>query len=273
MQRQQQKLLPVDYFLVTFTLPAQLRGVAWHNQQAVYSLLFDSAVSTCPDFAQTDKQLRGQIGQCAILHTHTRKLDYHPHIHLMIPAGAVDTKHRLWRTKKMFLFAHRALAKVFRAKILKGLSEQRLLPKQTLPKTWVVDVRCVGSDLPALKYLSRYLYRGVIGAKQLVGDNGQSVTFSYTDGQSGQQKTRTVDGPHFVWLILQHVLPSGFRRVHDYGFLHGNAKQTRLLVQWVLRVPSFVAIVQRTSGIACRHCQATMRFTGVLPRAVISGYG
>lgn len=262
--RQQQKLLPVNYFMITFTLPAELRDTAWHNQRKVYELLFEAAVSTCRDFALRDKQLQGEIGQTAVLHTQTRRLDYHPHVHVIIPAGAIDKKKRCWREKRgKFLFVQKSLAKVFRARLLKGLTEQALLPRKKLTSEWIVDCRSVGSGLPALKYLARYLYRGVIAEKQLISDDGQQVTFSYRKGGTGKTCTRTVDGPRFLWLILQHVLPRGFRRVRDYGFLHGNAKQRRILLQWLLKVmiPAAPAS-ERKTGLKCTVCRMFMTFSG-----------
>jgi len=202
--------------MVTFTLPAELRAIAWRHQKTVYELLLRSAVTTCRDFALNDKQLKGEIGLSAVLHTQTRRLDYHPHVHLIIPAGAIDQKRRRWSVKNGgFLFSHRALAKVYRARMLKGLSEAGLLPTRKLPTSWVVDCRSVGSGFPALQYLSKYLYKGVIAEKQIVNDDGQRVTFSYREGGTGKRLTRTVKGAQFVWLLIQHTLPKGFRRVRD----------------------------------------------------------
>lgn len=152
----------------------------------------------------------------------------------MIPAGAIDSKRHLWRENNTgFLFSHKALATVFRARMLKALSEAGLLPKRKTLAHWVVDCRCVGSEVSALKYLSRYLYRGVISEKQLLKDEGRQVTFSYPEGGTGKRCARTVDGVQFVWLLIQHPLPKGFRRVRDFGFLHGKAKRKRLLVRGV----------------------------------------
>jgi len=158
-------------------------------------------------------------------------------VHLVIPAGAVDSKRRLWRENKTgFLFSHKALATVFRARMLKALSNAGLLPECKTPAHWVVDCRCVGSGVSALKYLSRYLYRGVVSEKQLLSDEGGLVTFTYREGGTGKRCMRSVDGAQFVWLLIQHTLPKGFRRVRDFGFLHGNAKRKRLLVQWCLKI-------------------------------------
>ena len=275
LSRQRQKLLPVEYFMVTFTLPAELRGVAWANQKSVYELLLKTAVSTCRDFAKNDKHLKGEIGLSAALHTQTRRLDYHPHVHLIIPAGAIDKKRRRWRVNTSgFLFSHKALAKVYRARMLKGLSEAGLLPTRKLPSNWIVDCRSVGSGLPALQYLSKYLYCGVIAEKQLISDDGQRVTFSYREGGTGKRLTRTVDGAQFVWLLIQHTLPRGYRRVRDYGFLHGNAKGKRLLLQWCLKVvtPPFTILIKK-SGVVCRSCGTRMICQGFTTLPVRFGYG
>ena len=269
LERQQAKLLPVDYFMVTFTLPAQCRGVAWENQRAMYGLLFDAAVSTCRDFARTDKHLQGEIGQSAVLHTQTLRLDYHPHVHVIIPGVAIDSKHRRWQTPKgQYLFAHTALAKVFRARMLEGMKKAEISPKRSLPKSWVVDCRAIGNGLPALKYLSRYLYRGVISEKQLIRDDGTSVSFSYRDGQTQKRMTRTVSGARFVWLLIQHVLPSGFRRVRDYGFLHGNARRKLIRVQWFLKVSlSSKPPPRQRPAFLCSQCSEPMHVVSVtLPR-------
>jgi hypothetical protein len=273
LERQQTKLLPVGYYLLTFTLPAECRTLAWHNQDALYRLLFECAVSTCRDFARRDKHLQGEIGMSAVLHTQTRRLDYHPHVHVIIPGGAINKTQRCWRTAKgRYLFSHKALATVFRARMLEGLRALDLLPAQPLPKRWVVDCRRVGDGLPALKYLSRYLYRGVISERQLISDDGKSVTFSYRDGQSGKTLTRTVSGPRFIWLLIQHVLPTGFRRVRDYGFLHGNARRTLIRVQWFLRVPlSVIPEPSPRPPFACSHCGESMRVVGITPALRLSG--
>lgn len=267
LERQQAKLLPVDYFMVTFTLPAECRGVAWHNQKAMYALLFEAAVSTCRELGRRDKHLQGEIGLTAVLHTQTRRLDYHPHVHVIIPGGAIDSKAHCWRTPDNgFLFSHKALAKVFRARMLQGMKEAKLLPDKRLPERWVVDCRKIGNGLPALKYLSRYLYRGVIGESQLVADDGEFVTLRYRDSKNNKRCTRTVTGARFVWLLIQHVLPTGFRRVRDYGFLHGNARRKLILIQWFLKVAVNMLNAERSRPpFLCKHCGEPMKVTVFVP--------
>lgn len=152
-----------------------------------------------------------------------------------------------------------------------GLKAAGLRPSQPLPPKWVVDCRRVGTDEPALKYLSRYLYRGVISERQLIADDGKSVTFEYRDGKSGKPMTRTVNGPRFIWLIIQHVLPTGFRRVRDYGFLHGNARRKLLRVQWFLNVAIVRPLERARPPLPCLHCRAPMRVAGFVPPQRQSG--
>jgi hypothetical protein len=103
-----------------------------------------------------------------------------------------------------------------------------------LPERWVVDCRGVGVDEPALEYLSRYLYRGVLPDKDIISIEENTVTFRYKDSQTKLWKTRTLPTLKFLMLILQHVLPKGLQRVRDYGFLRGNAKALRLRIQMLL---------------------------------------
>ena len=261
--RQQQKLLPVAYFMVTFTIPEQLRALAWQHQKLFYNLLFKVTASTINEFGQNPKNLDADMGMTGVLHTHTRRQEYHPHIHFVVPGGGINPRRKEWRkTKGQYLFNGKNLAKVYRAKMLKALNEAGLLTaqlKQALPKEWIVNCQHTGKGLPALKYLSRYLYKGVISESNIIANNNGQVIFSYTDSQTKTTKTRTLSGEDFLWLILRHVLPRGFRRVRDYGFLHSNAKKTLKLVQLVLCVmtPIIEAVVRPV--FVCKHCGHGMK--------------
>lgn len=268
LDRQQQKLLPVTYFMATFTLPEELRTLAKSNQQVVYNLLITTAVDTLKTFSRNDASLNGELGCCAVLHTHTRRLDYHPHVHIVIPGGAMNKARREWRkVKNGYLFNGKALSKVFRGKLLRALKEAGLSLPST-PKEWVVQCKKVGKGVEALRYLSRYLYRGVISNENILSDDGGNITFRYKQSKTNESKTRTLPATTFIYLLLQHCLPKGFRRARDYGFLHGNAKQTLKLVQWVFRV----VVPGREPGrrkaiIRCPKCKSVMNFFAIsLPR-------
>jgi len=259
LDRQQQKLLPVDYFMVTFTLPAQLRALAWQHQTLIYSLFFQCVSSTLKSFGLNPDKFDGDIGLTGVLHTHSRRLDYHPHIHVVIPGGGINQKRQQWKKLKgKYLFNAFSLAKVFRARFLKALKEHPLSIPQKLPRQWVANVQNVGKGLPALKYLSRYLYRGVINEKNIIKNENGNVTFRYTDSTSKKPAYRTLKGEDFLYLVLKHVLPTGFRRVRDYGFLHANAKQVFKLVQLILHVKLNSLMPRPRAAFICPLCKTEM---------------
>ncbi|TWI63151.1 transposase-like zinc-binding protein [Desulfobotulus alkaliphilus] len=256
--RQQEKLLPVDYFMVTFTLPYELRELAYRHQKTVFSIFFSCVSSTLKDFGLRPKNLGAEIGMTMVLHTHSRKLDYHPHLHVVIPGGGIDKKRNQWKKKKgKYLFNEKALAKVFRARFLDSLNKEGLTVPRGIRSEWVVKCKGVGKGLPAIKYLSSYLYRGVISEKNIISSKDGMVTFRYTEN-TGKIRYRTLKGEDFLRLILKHVLPKGFRRIRDYGFLHCKAKKLLSLVQHVLRVQlESINPVPRAS-FSCPRCKAPM---------------
>ena len=270
LERQLQRQVPATYFLLTFTLPAELRELAWRHQRMLYAVLFDCAWATVNTFSRNDRQLQGSAGAVAVLHTHSRRLDYHPHVHLAMPAGALDATRRLWRTKRRtqtrgkgngYLFNEIALAKVFRAKVLAALAREGMTLPRGIAGQWVVNVKGVGDGAKALVYLGRYLYRGVIQEKDILScDNGQ-VRFRYRDSKTGKNAVRLVTGAAFLHLILQHVLPKGFRRARNFGFLHPNSKRLMALLQVVLKlIPNTsLAWMRPRPPLLCSCCGAPMR--------------
>ena len=265
LERQLKRQVPGTYFLLTFTLPTPLRALAWSQQRTVYDMMIQCVWHTVRSFSLNDKQLQGTPGAIAVLHTHSRRLDYHPHVHLVMPAAAIDANKRLWRTKKSktkrrYLFNHKALAKVFRAKLLAAITREGFAWPLRYPQDWVVDCKCVGNGNKALLYLGRYLYRGVIQEKDILAcDNGQ-VTFRYKNAKTKRTETRTVSGAKFVWLILQHVLPKGFRRTRNFGFLHPNSKRLIALLQYLLGLDPTRALARINSRprLVCPCCGGHM---------------
>lgn len=262
--RQQNKLLPVRYFMVTFTLPWEFRVVAYRNQRKIYSLMFSCVSGILKDFGLDPRHLGALIGMTMVLHTHSRKLDYHPHIHVIVPGGGVDKSRRQWKKKKgKYLFNHKALAKVFRARFLDGLKKEGLPVPRGIRPEWIVDCTRVGTGITALKYLSRYLYRGVISERNIISNKNGLVTFKYIESKTKKVRHRTLKGEDFLHLILRHVLPRGFRRARDYGFLHGNAKKLLFLVQMILHVRLIAIDCRPRPVFKCPHCGAPMIILGV----------
>lgn len=266
LQRQLEKLVPGDYFLLTFTLPAELRVLAWRHQRTLYALMMQCGWATVRTFSLNDRQLQGTPGAIAVLHTHSRRLDYHPHVHLLMPAAAIDAKKRLWRTKTCqskapYLFSHKALAKVFRAKMLETLAQAGLALPPQQPEKWVVDCKRVGAGEKALLYLGRYLYRGVIREKDILSCNNGQATFRYQHSKSRQMRTRTLPGAEFLRLLLRHVLPKGLRRARNFGFLHPNSKQLIQLLQILFRInPGRTAAeISMRAPLTCPCCGGVMK--------------
>ena len=278
LERQMQRLVPADYFLITFTLPAEFRGLAATQARIVCDLLMKSAWETVRTFSHNDKQLAGTPGAIAVLHTHTRRLDYHPHVHLVVPAAAVDAEQKRWRTKrrrgKGYLFNHKALAKVFRAKVLAGITAAGLTLPNRYPTDWVVDCKAVGTGASAIIYLGRYLYRGVIREQDIVACRDGQVTFRYRHAKTERMEQRTVAGADFLWLVLQHVLPKGFRRARNFGFLHPNCKRLIALLHLLLKFvpPMASAWVRERAPIVCACCGAVMKIVRTrIPSALAGG--
>lgn len=260
LERQRAKLLPVRYFLVTFTVPYELRGLIWSHQRTAFDAMFKAAAEAMRELAGNHRYLGGEIGATGVLHTHSRRLDFHPHLHFVVPAGAIDKKEKLWKKKRWkFLFPEKALATLFKAKLLESLEERELtVPDSVRYTRWVADSEAVGHGEKALEYLSRYLYRGVLSERSIIANTDGNVTFSYVEGKTGKTCRRTLPGEDFLWLIVQHVLPKGFRRARDYGFLHGNARKTLQLLQLILHVRLSIPEELPRSVFKCPKCGQAM---------------
>lgn len=268
LMRQQQKLLPTHYFMVTLTVPYQFRTLARTQPKAFYQVLFSVAQSTLKDFAK--RQQKGEMGFTIVLHTHSRKRDLHPHLHVIVPCGRYDPHRKEWhKGNRQYLFNEFALAKVWRARMLDAINHHETLRlSERIPDKWVVDCRNVGYGEHALQYLSRYLYRGVLPDTDIIKITPDSVTFRYRDSQTNNWRTRTLPPLQFLWLILQHVLPKGLQRVRDYGFLRGNAKALRLHIQLLLMsITNWIAPIQKTvrskAVRLCPCCQREMQYAGI----------
>ena len=268
LERQMQRLVPAEYFLITFTLPAEFRALAKAHSTIVFDLLMRCGWDTLQYLSQRDRQLGGTPGAIAVLHTHTRALDYHPHAHWVVPAATITEcgSARQWRTKALgkrrYLYHHKALAKIFRAKFLAGLRALGLILPPRYPKDWVVDCKAVGRGEKALIYLGRYLYRGVIREDDILACEDGHVRFRYRNGKTGALQERSLPGAQFLMLILQHVLPRGFRRARNFGFLHPNRKRLLALLSVVLPfVPPHGAAIKPRPPIRCTCCGAAMAIT------------
>ena len=238
-------LLPVGYFHVVFTVPAEIADIAFHNKAAVYDLLFRVASETMLIIAADPRHLGACIGLTAVLHTWGSAMMHHPHIHMIVPGGGLSLNGERWvSSRARFLLPVRVLGKLFRGRFLGqlqqlhaagrlqffgnqvGLSDRRAFLRHLMPlrkKRWVVYAKPPFSGPQAvLAYLSRYTHRVAISNHRLVALDDAGVTFRYKDYRrdgADRQSIMTLSPDEFIRRFLLHVLPKGFHRIRHYGFL------------------------------------------------------
>ncbi len=236
-----QRVLPVHYFHVVFTLPAQLRAVANANREFVYDLLFRCGSETLLEFGTDPQRLGGELGVTAVLHTWARDLSYHPHLHCIVTGGALSPDGNRWiATRPNYLFPQEALAIVFRGKLLDALKQAQQSGKLRVcdsrlfastvaalyRKDWnVYCKRSFGGPEQVIKYLGQYTHRVAISNQRLVAVDERGVTFRTKSG-----KKVTVDGVTFVSRWLKHVLPHGYVKIRHFGLVSSSHATTRLQV-------------------------------------------
>jgi hypothetical protein len=280
LQVQQELLLPVPYFFLTFTLPSELRTLVRANQKALYSLLFQASAEAAQKLAQDPRYIGGQIGLVGVLHTWTRNLIFHPHVHYLAPAGGLHSDGQTWLPARQgFFLPVRALSKLFRAAFKRGLLKLNLfdqVPTKVWQQKWVVHCKPVGDGQAALKYLAPYIHRVAISNRRLLAfvNRGtmetSQVTFQYRASATGQLKRCTLSVEQFFQRFLQHVLPQAFVKVRYYGFFGAalrrklSALQIRLGKQTHQSLePQSVAsrsAEKASSKILCPTCGLPMTF-------------
>jgi len=233
--KQAQLLLPTRYFLVTVTLPEECRAVARSNQRAVYDAFFRGSAQAILGLCGRRKHLGGLAGLMGVLQTWRRDMGYHPHIHFVVPGGALSPDGARWITPRYrdWLIPEKALAALVKLRFKEELAKLGLLA-QVPPAVWKRDKKWVANCIPAgtgeaaLKYLSAYIFRAAITNNRIERDEGGKVTYRYKDGKSGRWQHHTVPAAEFIRLFLQHVLPRGFVKVRYYGFLAAKNRKAML---------------------------------------------
>ncbi len=216
-------LLPVQYFMVTSTLPAELRPVARSNQKLIYGLLLRSTAQAIRKLARDPEWVGGEIGLLGIPQTWKRDMGYHVHAHFIMPGGGISSDGKRWLpAQRDFLMPNPAVASILRAKFRDALKKYpelfKQVPNQVWHKRWVVDIRSVGNGRSALKYLVPYIFRVAISNSRIEAFQDGNVTFRYQDNK-GNWHRPTIEAEKFISRFLQHVLPKGFVKVRYYGFL------------------------------------------------------
>ena len=222
------KLLPCPYFLVTFTVPEELRLFIRGHQKQAYAAMFDAGSGALKKLLK-DKRFTGadQSGFFGVLHTWGRILQYHPHIHFVVPGGGLSKDRSRWMASKPDFLVHvKALSIIYKAKFRDAVRQAGLLDRidpGVWRKDWVVNSQAVGSGKWTLRYLSRYVFRVAISNSRIISYDNHQVTFKYRKVKSRRSRRMSLDAMEFIRRFLQHALPTGFMKIRHYGFLSPNA--------------------------------------------------
>lgn len=264
LEKQRTRLLPVPYYLLTFTLPAQLRPIARSRPALIYSILFRAAAAALFKLTADEKFLGATPGITGVLHTWTRAMLYHPHVHFLVTAGGLSPEGQSWVEPKnpRFLVPGYALSVIFRAKVRDAFDKAGLLgsvPKEvwSSAKKWVVHLKHAGTGHKVLDYLARYVFRIAISNSRIERfDNGQ-VTFRYRDNRTSEIKRCTLDALAFIARFLLHVLPAHFTKVRHYGIFSPSRSEQLERIRQILSPPAAEAtapsVEQHPDGLKPRE--------------------
>ena len=282
-------LLPVPYFLVTFTVPEALRRLIRSHQQILLDLLFATSAQALQDLAGNPRRLGAQLGMLGVLHTWSRTLIFHPHVHYLVPAGGLSLDGRTWvAARTNYLVSVHALGAHQPTLFGEQLKKEHpdlfaQVPARVWQRGWVVDSRAAGSGENALRYLARYVFKTATSNRRVAQLPDGRLLWNYRDSQTGQAKSISLEPLDWMSRLLQHVLPSGFARVRTFGWLHPAAKVRGNRVRALLREqPRLSSAEQATwhpppdperepppqpattnpQPVRCPHCQKTMRLVG-----------
>ena len=279
--QQKTLLLPVPYFMATFTLPGSLRRLVRSNQKLLYHVLFQASQQALQKLASDPTYIGGTLGMIGLLQTWTRDLRYHPHVHYLIPGGGLTPHGRTWRPARYhYLLPEKPLARIFRATfrdLLKKTGLFDLVPPKIWRQDWVVDIIPVGTGQTALKYLAPYIFRTAISNRNILTLKDGHVTFRYRDSRTHTPRTTTLAAQQFIGRFLQHVLPRGFQKVRTYGLLHPKQRQLLAMVKEHLQPRDPVTVepsgkpsfqhhaAPSPAPVLCPRCACPMLHIAVIP--------
>jgi len=270
-QAQSARIPRVPCFLMTFTVPhGELSALIRSNQNDLYRLMFSASSQALKKLCVDPKYLGAQPGMLAVLHTWSRHIGYHPHVHMLVPAGGLDPRGKWVPTRYPdFLVPVKALSKIFRAKFRDGLKELGLfdaLPAAVWKKGWVVHCEPAGRGPELIRYLARYIHRVALSNRSVVALQNDRVTFRYQPVQTRTWKTMTLPALSFMARYLQHVLPRRFAKVRYYGFLHPRCSAKLDAIRDQLGLIQPLPPPDSPQPMLCPHCQTPLLLIENLPR-------
>ena len=273
--RQQARRLPVPYFMITFTVPEVLRGFFLRYDRLAYKLLFDAAAGALKDLFADAKHFGGQPGFVAVLHTWTRQMEFHPHLHLLVPAAALGAEGTTVIRAKYpdFLLPHAPLARRYRERFLARLrGEHPALYEEIDPEVchidWNVNLQPVGRGKRALRYLAAYVNKSAFSENRLAGyDEHARIRLWWSDSKDDKRKLMKLQPVEFIRRWLLHVLPKGLTRVRHYGFLSAAAAKAYRRLRFLLGGKQLHVDIPGTEPMRCPCCNGPMERLRKIPRA------
>lgn len=259
LRKSKERILDVNHFLVTFTLPDFLRTFARSNQKLFYNLLFKSAAEGLQSIAYDTKYAGGKLGMIGLLHTWARNLSYHPHIHFVVSGGGLFEDENIWlSSKEDFLVPVKALSKIFRAKFRDFLKNEnegifRKIHCDTWKNNWVVHSKPVGSGEQALSYLARYIFRPAISNTNILSLENGKVKFRFKKAETKLWHEMELSALKFIQRYLQHVLPKRFVKVRYYG-LYAHAYKKKLHNRLVKTTIKPTVVINNVKTPLCSKC-------------------
>ena len=244
LEHRQAEMLPVPYFHITVTVPAELREVLRANQRDGYGVLMQASAAAIIELARDPRYVGGTVAVLAVLHTWTQQLNLHPHVHCLVSGGGISGDANTWHSaRRKFLLPVKALAKLVRGKFRALLRRKRpdlVIADAIWRVPWILHVTAWGNGEQAvLDYLARYVFRIALTNARILGLDEKTVTIQYKDRKTGHARTCRLSGEEFMRRFLQHVLPRGFHKVRYFGLWHPvqrhNAARVRQMLQ--LQVP------------------------------------
>ena len=276
LERQLTRALPTHHFMLTFTVPEPLRAFLRSHPRIGYETLFAASTAAIKTLAPDPRfGLGDQPGFFGVLHTWGRTLQYHPHIHYLVPGGALSSSDQQWHWASAgFFLPVPALSVLFRAKFRDAIKRAGLIehiPAEIWTIAWNVNCQAVGAAQASLAYLARYLFKVAIAEGRIVGFDEASVRFSYRKPHSNRTRTMALAPMEFIRRFLQHVLPAGFVKVRYYGFLSPTCSvplaevRARVeMAQGFMTKPLSAQIDAPAPLPGCSHCGGVLRFVRVL---------
>jgi DNA-directed RNA polymerase subunit RPC12/RpoP len=280
-EKQFERRLPGHHFMITFTVPKQIRAFIRSHQATAYNAMFKASSEALKKLAADEKFIGGDLpGFMGVLQTWGRQLTYHPHIHYIVPGGAISRHDQRWHPSRQdFYVPVKALSKIYKAKFRDAMIDagmDNMIPPDVWYADWIVNIQAVGNSEASIRYLSPYIFKVAISNSRIVRVEKRNITFKYKKSNSNRWRHITLDAMEFIRRFLQHVLPTGFMKIRYYGFLHPCSSisledvRIRIHISYGFRLTDIQIETEQLSIPVCPSCGGNLiHFASILPRRFV----